>query len=254
MGRWENGNLQLFVDLLTARSVLNEEEQHAILKLPTCERDVSAKTDFVGFKEEVGQSCFIASGLVGRFGETLGGARQITALHIPGDMADLHSAVRPIGLGGLTALCDTTILSISHDAIRALVARYPAIAEALWRDCMLDAAILMEWIVNVGHRDAQTRLAHVFCEMAIRSSGNREPLLTYRFPITQEQLGEATGITSVHVNRSLMTLRARELVTVKGGHVQIHDWATLAKAGQFDPAYLVADTAPERQRRLLAVA
>jgi CRP-like cAMP-binding protein len=254
MGRSGNANLQLFVDRLIARSVLNEKEQHAILKLPTDQHDVRAKTDFVGFRDEVGQSCLTASGLVGRFGQTLGGARQITALYIPGDMADLCSTVRPIGLGGLTALCDTTVLSIPHDAIRALAARYPAIAEALWRDCMLDAAILMEWIVNVGHRDAQTRLAHLFCEMAIRSSGNREPLLTYRFPITQEQLGEATGITSVHVNRSLMTLRARELITLKGGHVQIHDWATLAEAGQFDPAYLVADTAPEQQKRLLSSA
>lgn len=252
MSRSENASLQLFVDRLAVRSVLNDEEKRAILGLPTHHLHVRAKTDFIRVNEEVAFSCFIASGLVARFGQTPAGARQITALHIPGDMADLHSAVRPIGVGGLTALCDTSILRISHNAIRALAARYPAIAEALWRDCMLDAAILMEWVVNVGHRDAQTRLAHIFCEMAVRNSGDSTASLDFRFPITQEQLGEATGMTSVHVNRSLMTLRVRELVTLKGGHVKIHDWAALAEAGQFDPAYLIADTAPNRQNRLLA--
>jgi CRP-like cAMP-binding protein len=254
MSRSENASLQLFVGRLALRSVLTEVEKQAILGLPTHEHRITAKTDFVRVSEEVAFGCFIASGLVARFGQTLAGARQITAFHIAGDMADLHAAVRPIGVGGLTALCDTTILRIPHDAIRATAARHPAIAEALWRDCMVDAAILMQWVMNVGHRNAQTRLAHILCEMAIRMSGDRDVLLDYRFPITQEQLGEASGMTSVHVNRTLMTLRAHGLVTLKGGHVRIHDWAALAEVGQFDPTYLVADTKPERQKRLLTAA
>lgn len=246
------GDLRLFVDRLTARSVLSAEEQQAILALPTHAIHLARKQDFAHINEETAYACLIASGMVGRFGQTSNGVRQITAFHIPGDMVDLHSAVRPVGIGGLNALCQTTILRVPHAAIRALAARYPAIAEAFWRDCMLDAAVLMQWVVNVGRRDARTRLAHILCEMAIRSGKDREVLREYAFPVTQEQLGDAAALTPVHVNRSLKTLR--DLVTVRSGVVRIHDWAGLAGVGEFDDSYLIADTAPEGQKRLLAVA
>jgi CRP-like cAMP-binding protein len=252
MSRTETNSLQKFVDRLAARSVLSEEEQDAILALPARSIQLRAKQDFVHINQETSYSCLIVSGMAARFGQTSSGARQITAFHIPGDMADLHSAVRPIGVGGLNALCDSAILHVAHSEIRALAARYPAIAEAFWRDCMLDAAVLMQWVVNVGRRDAQTRLAHIFCEMASRFGNDREIVLNYAFPVTQEQLGDAAALTSVHVNRTLKALRDAELVTVKAGAVEIHDWARLARLGEFDPAYLVADTAPDRQRRLLA--
>lgn len=248
-------DLQLFVDRLTARSVLTVEEQQAILALPTHRTELRAKQDFVhDGDEEVTHSSFIASGLVGRFGQTVTGARQITAFHIPGDMADLHSAVRPVGVGGLTALYDTTILHVPHAAIRRLAAHYPAVAEAFWRDCMLDAAILMQWVVNVGRRDARTRIAHILCEMSIRFGGDRQILLDYPFFATQDQLADAVALTNVHVNRSLKALRTEGLATFRHGAVEIHDWKRLAEVGEFDSAYLVADTAPERQKRLIGTA
>jgi CRP-like cAMP-binding protein len=120
-----SSSLQLFVDRLLARSALTTEEQRAILKLPTREVVIRARHDFVHENEETSYCCLIVSGLVGRFGQLPDGARQITAFHIPGDMADLHSAVRPVGLGGLNALADTVILKVPHEAIRQLAARYP---------------------------------------------------------------------------------------------------------------------------------
>jgi CRP-like cAMP-binding protein len=243
-------SLRLFLQRLLVRSVLSDEEQQAILDLPAHLVELRKKQDFVHINEEISHACLIVSGMVARFGQTASGARQITAFHIPGDMADLHSAVRPIGVGGLNALCATTILRVPHGAIRDLAARYPAIAEAFWRDCMLDAAVLMQWVVNVGRRTARTRIAHVLCEMAVRSGRDRNAAHEYAFPVTQEQLGDATALTSVHVNRSLKTLDS--LATVKAGTVRIHDWDALARAGDFDARYLVADAGPERQKRLLA--
>jgi CRP-like cAMP-binding protein len=243
-------DLQPFVERLTARSMLTEDERQAILALPTHVVHLGRKQDFVHINEVASYSCFISSGLVGRFGQATNGLRQITAFHLPGDVVDLHSAVRPVGVGGLTALCETTILRIPHAAIRELVAHYPAIAEAFWRDCMLDAAVLMQWVMNVGRRDARTRIAHVLCEMAIRSGPDREILREYPFPVTQEQLGDATALTSVHVNRSLKVLR--NVVTIGRGAVRIHDWAELARIGEFEASYLVADTGQNRQRRALA--
>ncbi|WP_260597787.1 Crp/Fnr family transcriptional regulator [Sphingomonas endolithica] len=231
------------MDRLTNRSVLTEEERHAILAMPAEEYSIPSKRDYLRCNQSTTYACLVVSGMLGRFGQTSDGVRQITAFHIPGDMADLLSAVRPAGIGGLTTLCDTVLLRVPHSAIRAVVARYPAVAEALWRDCMFDAAIMMEWVVNVGRRNAASRVAHIFCEMALRSGSNREPSTEYAFPVTQEQLGDACSLTGVHVNRTLKALR--EVVALKDGVVHIHDWARLTSVGDFDAAYLTVESAPK---------
>lgn len=243
--------LQLFVTRLMARSILTADEQQAVLSLPARPITVRAKQDFVHEGEDNAHCSLIASGLVGRFRQLRSGTRQITAFHIPGDMADLSSIVRPVGIGGLHALTEVTVLRVPHEAIRSVAARYPAVAEAFWRDCMLDAAILMQWVVNVGRRDARARLAHLFCEMSIRYGIDRGMLTAYDFPVTQEQLGEAVALTAVHVNRSLKALREEKLISIGSGRVIIHDWDQLTKLGAFDSGYLIDDTLPVRKKRLL---
>jgi CRP-like cAMP-binding protein len=246
-----NANLQSFLDRLTARSILNAEERQAVLDLPTYAGQVEANRDFVQLGETVDHCCLIVDGMMARFGQNSEGVRQITAIHLPGDVADLHSVVRPVGTSAIQALCTTTVLRISHANLRRVAARFPAVAEAFWRDCVVDAAVLSQWVVNVGRRDARTRIAHLMCEMAVRASDNRNPLLTYALPMTQSHLADATGLTNIHVNRTLMALRMERLVNVRSGAVQILDWSALVKLGEFDAGYLAADTKPNARLRLL---
>lgn len=126
-------NLQSFVDRLSARSVLSGEEGDAILSLPTRASQVAANRDFVRIGERVAHCCFIVDGMMGRFGQTTEGTRQITALHLPGDVADLHSVVRPVGTSAIQALATTTVLLIPHKDLRTVATRFPAVAEAFWR-------------------------------------------------------------------------------------------------------------------------
>jgi CRP-like cAMP-binding protein len=251
MSSSDTPNLQLFLSRLTARSVLTEEERQAILDLPTRASQVQANRDFVRIGEKVDHCCLIVDGIMGRFGQTFEGARQVTALHIPGDMADLHSIVRPVGTSAIQALSTTTVLHISHADLRKVAARYEGVAEAFWRDCMVDAAVLSQWVVNVGRRDAKTRMAHLFCEVAVRVGDDRTPQLNYSFPLTQTHLGDATGLSSVHVNRTLKALREAKLVLVQDREVRILDWERLARLGEFDAGYLDADTAPDGRQRIL---
>lgn len=244
-------NLQLFLDRLTIRSVLSSEEREAILNLPTLASHVKGNHDFVRIGERVDHCCFIVEGMMGRFGQTSNGDRQITALHVPGDIADLHSVVRPVGTSAIQALSTTTVLRISHKDLRNVASRFPAVAEAFWRDCMVDAAVLSQWVVNVGRRDAKTRMAHLLCEMAVRTGDDQTPQLSYLFPATQAHLGDMTGLTPVHVNRMLKALRDDGMVSVRNGTVQIHDWDRLTKLGEFDAEYLDADTGPDARQRLL---
>ena len=110
----------------------------------------------------------------------------------------------------------------------------------MWLVTLVDASIFREWIANVGRRDARTRIAHVLCEFAMRLkvAGLGEPS-GYQLPMTQEQLGDATGLTSVHVNRTLKLLEAEKLIErMSPRSIMIGDWKKLAEVGDFDSAYL----------------
>jgi CRP-like cAMP-binding protein len=234
--------LQLFVNRLTSRSILTDEEASALLGLKGQIKQVAAHVDSVRQGEQVDHSCLVVEGLVGRFGQNSDGARQTTCLYIPGDMADLPSVVSPRSAWGLAALTPTTILRVPHADLRRIAARHSGIAEAFWRDCVADGSIFSEWVVNVGRRDARTRIAHLFCEMAIRfdriGQGDKR---SFPLPITQADLGDATGLTSVHVNRILKELRDRSIVTARAGKITIDDWDQLVSVGDFDDAFMLLD-------------
>jgi CRP-like cAMP-binding protein len=221
------------------------------LNLPSRAEHVQSNRDFVRLRQRVDHACLIAAGVVGRFGQNSEGKRQITALHLPGDMADLHSVVQPTAASALQALSIATIIRVPHTALRAATRRYPALAEALWRDCSVDASILAQWVVNVGRRDAKTRVAHLLCELATRLQvAPAKGEIIFPFGVTQVQLADATGLTCVHVNRTLQTLRRDGLVDVSHSAVRISDWNALTAAGEFEPSYLQTDVRPEQRLRI----
>ena len=231
--------LENWFDKLASRSALGDQERAAILGLPSHPVQVPCNRDFVHLGERVDHSSLVVGGLIGRFGQNSDGQRQITAVHITGDVADLHSVVAPDAASALQALSVTTILKVPHSALREVARRYPAIAEAFWRECVVDAAVLSEWVVNVGRRDARTRAAHLLCELAWRYQvGGRRAGLSFAFPATQAHLADMMALTPVHVNRTLKALREDELAEVRSKTMQIFDWDGLAAAGEFDPAYL----------------
>jgi CRP-like cAMP-binding protein len=230
---------QRFLAKLARRSVLGEEERQAILDLPGRPVQVQSNRDYVRLGERVDHSCLVVDGLVGRFGQNREGGRQITALHIEGDMIDLHSVVAPDATSALQALTVTTLLQVPHSALRNVARRHPAVAEAFWRECVVDAAVLAEWVVNVGRRDARTRAAHLLCEMATRHDESRAGSgFRFHFPATQTHLADMLALTAVHVNRTLKALREEKVVAICSREVTILDWDGLADLGEFDPAYL----------------
>ena len=233
-----NQNLQPFVDRLSSHSQLSDQESRALLELPTRASQARPNQDMVRLGEKTDHACFIVDGLAGRFGQNRNGARQITALHIPGDMADLHSVVLSNATSAFQALTTTTFLTIPHKALRDVAARSPAVAEAFWRECMIDAAILSQWVVNVGRRDSKTRIAHLLCEMALRYGAKAESRGSYAFPATQTHIADMTALTNVHVNRTLGVLRDAGLAQMHLQQVEILDWKQLQAVAEFDPDYL----------------
>jgi len=113
----------------------------------------------------------------------------------------------------------------------------------VWYETLIDGAIFREWLLSIGKRDGYARLAHLLCEMAMRSEatglGTRRG---YQLPVTQGELGDTTGMTAVHANRMLQRLRADGLITTRGSEMRIDDWSRLAAAGGFDASYLYLGT------------
>lgn len=240
--------LQGFLQRLLLRSRLTPEEQSAILNLRSHAAQVSGHRDVVSPGQVVDHACLVVDGLVGRFDQMKDGSRQITALHIPGDMCDLHSVVSPVAAWGLGAITTSTILHVPHEELRAAAVAYPAIALAFWRDTTADASVLAKWIANVGRKDALARLAHLLCEVGVRMEqaglGARR---SYSLPITQAQLADALGLTAVHVNRQLRALREGGLVRTDQRTVQIENWGKLAEIAEFDPEFLLIEPLLEQQ-------
>lgn len=118
---------------------------------------------------------------------------------------------------------------------------------------MVDAAILSQWIVNVGRRDAKSRLAHLLCEMATRIHARpaADPFV-FPFQVTQAQLADATGLTTVHVNRVIRILREDRVADVRRDEVEVLDWKRLVKVGDFEAGYLQADIEPDQKLRIVA--
>lgn len=235
-----------WLDRLRLRSVLTAEEQAALAALPGELVSVAANRDFVRLGERVERSCLVVSGLAGRFGQTRNGERLITSLHIPGDMADLHSLSLPTSSAALHALTDTVIYRVPHEALHALCRRFPMIAEAFWRDCMVDSAILSEWALRNGRLPAKARIAHLICELSLRTAVGREAGDTLDWQLSQIQLADVTGLTSVHANRMLRELREQGAAVIRNRRVEILDWRMLRAIGEFDDQYLHLEDRRER--------
>jgi CRP-like cAMP-binding protein len=181
----------------------------------------------------------ILDGFAFRYKMLPGGKRQILSFHIPGDIPDLQSLHLEVMDHSLGTLMETKVAFIPHDVVRAFIRAHPRIGDIFWRDTLIDAAVFREWVTNVGRREAYGRIAHICCELFVRiravGLNNGE---SYAMPITQAELADATGLSTVHVNRTMQELRGNGLISTKGGSVIIKDWDGLREAGEFDPTYL----------------
>ena len=246
--------LRMFVQRLVRRSPLSAEEGRAILSLPVNAHQVRANYDFVAPGQTVDYSCLVAHGLAARYDQMTDGKRQITALYVPGDMCDLHSVLCPTAAWGMLALSATTILRVPHVELCRLINKYPAIAFAFWRDGIADGSILAKWTGNLGRRDARARLAHVICEMGVRIEClGDERRDAFWFDVSQQNLADVLGMTAVHVNRTLQSLRTQKLIRTESRRIFIDDWDRLAALAEFSSDYLLLEGQMEAACQALPV-
>ena len=141
------------------------------------------------------------------------------------------------------ALTPVICLSLPFRQIEELTKASPGIARALWLETASQAAIQQEWMVYLGRRAAETRLAHFLCEVTYRlSGGSRRD--QFEFPLTQRELGDLLGLSAVHVNRTLQSLRGQGLIELNHQRLTVRDQAGLYELAEFDPRYLDGFNSP----------
>lgn len=217
----------------------DSDDRAAILSLPFRLRRLDPGTYLIREGSLPGHCAVLVDGYAFRQKMTGDGSRQILAVCIPGDAVDLQNIFLDISDHSVQMLTQGTIADLERAPLQELVLSRPRVGRAIIQLTLVEASILREWVVNVGRRTARERIAHILCEFAVRLE--MRGLISghgFELPMTQEQLADATGLTSVHVNRVLKGLEADGLICRRRRVVHFVDWRALQDAGDFSRAYL----------------
>ncbi len=224
---------------LDSLMALNDTERRGMRALPIQFRKVSGRNTLLADKLIDDHIHIIDEGYACRFRDLPDGRRQILSLLVPGDVIGLRGFV----LGGLhpsiTSLSALTLQAVPNVSLFSLLESHPKITRALWSTTLVDESISREWLVSIGKRSAVERVAHLLCELYLRlqavalTDDNR-----FALPLTQTELADALGLSTVHVNRTLQDLRRNGFITFQSGTLEIHKFNDLAALGMFSANYL----------------
>ncbi len=225
---------------LEYRQKFDADDRAALLALPHKIKVLEPHDYIVRQGDRAEFSCVLLSGFCVRQKIVGNGYRQIVAIQMKGEMVDLQNSLLGVADHAVQMLTAGKIAMIPREEIVRIAFERPAVGKAMWIDTLVDGSIFREWVANVGRRDARTRIAHLLCEFSLRLklAGLGEPT-NYELPMTQEQLADATGLTPVHVNRTIKTLEADGLIDrTSARSITIGDWRRLADVGDFQSNYL----------------
>lgn len=218
---------------------LSPEERQALDRIAQPTRRLGAREDVIRDGDRPRHVNVVLEGWACRYKQLEDGRRQVISIFLPGDLCDPHVFVLRNMDHSLGSLTPVVLAEIPEAAIRDISLQFPRVAEALWWEMLVTAAIQREWTVSLGQRLATERLGHLFCELFLRLRAvGMTSDSSCEFPITQADLGDAMGLSTVHINRTLKELRAASLIRLRGRQLTIPDFSALRAASLFDPAYL----------------
>jgi CRP-like cAMP-binding protein len=230
---------------LRCRDEVSPEEEEALVQACGGVKKFAARETIVPAKVLQTQSHLLLEGLVCRSIDLPDGRRQIVALHVPGDFVDLHSFLLQELEHDVEAMTSVKVARFPHANLKSITETQPHLARLLWLSTLIDAALHREWAASLGRRSAVERIAHLLCELYYRLKvvdlvdGNE-----FSLPLTQTDLGDACGLTAVHVSRTLRELREDGLAQVRSRRVRIDDLEGLQARASFDPFYLQMTARP----------
>jgi cAMP-binding proteins - catabolite gene activator and regulatory subunit of cAMP-dependent protein kinases len=196
--------------------------------------------------EQLNVSILLLSGFMARYKDLQDGSRQIIELNVPGDFVDLHGFTLKRLDHNIAAMTACQIGLVTHEALKRIAEDHPHLTRLLWFMTNVDAAIHREWVLSLGRRTAQHRMAHLLCELhaRLKAVGAVEADCTFSMSIRQVDLADCLGLTAVHVNRVLHELRERGLVEMQRGQIIVTNPPALRQLANFDDSYLYLERHP----------
>src|ERR1700760_3440740 len=197
-------------------------------------RALDARQTIVHAGEEAHQSTFLIDGFMSRYIDDRKGLRQLVAIHVPGEFVDLHAYPMHDLDHNIETLSSAKVAIVPHTALDQLVRDRPDLARKPWFSTLTDPSLHRAWLFRVGRLDAVGRVAHFLSEMNARleavglSDGER-----YTLGLTQTDLAEVCGLTTVHTNRVMRQLREAGLCVYRASVVEIIDRVGLERRGGF---------------------
>jgi CRP-like cAMP-binding protein len=223
-----------FINKLEHGAKLTPEDRAKLTEIVSRTRRVEARSDLIHEGEAPSDVRLVLEGLACRYKVLPNGARQIMAYLIPGDFCDLHVAILGEMDHSIGAITDCKVVEIPRETIDELLEFYPRVARALWWCTLVDEGTLREWLVSMGRRPADQQMAHLFCELLVRLQAVGQATEdSFDLPLTQEELGDTLGLSAVHVNRVLQSLRAERLVSFRHKTLKILDVPRLKEFAGF---------------------
>lgn len=227
---------------LRVRDTISAEEERAIRALVSEIAEWPKDRTLIRHGQELDQSMLLLSGWIARAKDLPNGQRQIAEINLPGDFVDLHGFTLKRLDHDIMTVTPCRVAVVPHERLKALTENWPHLTRLYWFNTNLDAAIHREWTLSLGRRSAIARLAHLLCELNVRLEITGLTINnSYDFPLTQLELAECLGLTSVHVNRTLQELRRRGVVDLQNRRVTINDLPALQSIAEFDTDYLYLD-------------
>jgi CRP-like cAMP-binding protein len=218
---------------------LSDEDRQALEGLVPRIRQVGARVDLIQEGDEPENVHLILDGLACRYKVLPDGKRQIMALMVPGDFCNLNVFILDQMDHNIGTISACQVVDIPRRAVDEITGSHPQITRAFWWCALVDEAVLREWLVNLGGRTPDQRLAHLLCELLVRLDAvGKVTNDSYAFPFTQVELADAMGLSAVHVHRTLRDLRDLGLITIKQRVLTIHDVEKLKAFCRFTPNYL----------------
>lgn len=227
---------------------LHVDDRDRLKEICSKSRTVLAREDVIRDGEAPADVHLIMRGFAYRYKLVSSGRRSIMAIFVPGDFCDLDVALLKTMDHTIGTFTDCTVVEIPRATVKELTENHPNIANALRWATLVDEATLREWLVNMGQRLAENQLAHFLCELRLRLAvvGMADEHSMY-LPLTQQDMADTLGLSTVHVNRVLQHLREQGLPQTHGRNITIPDLSRLEKFADFNPDYLhlkLAGTTP----------
>jgi CRP-like cAMP-binding protein len=164
----------------------------------------------------------ILDGLACRYKILADGRRQITAFLVPGDLCDFHVFLLPRVDDNVATLAPSLVASVPRQEVEAALAERPVLARAFWSSLLRDVSILREWLVNVGRRSAYERMAHLLWELYLRHAAvGKVSEGAFHLPLTQADLADALGLSTVYVNKTITRLRASGIIETDRRQIRV---------------------------------